>query len=275
MCGAGELHSLLYASRTTPYFSSFANSRHECRIMASYFLTRHVFIRIVEDHAIFLDLKRNEYSTISAADTGALSALVVDWPRTGGNVENSDVLADAETTLLVQQLLDAGVLTADAQMGKSAAPVNLPKAICAVAPTDRPLKITTQHVANFLGACAYSAMILKLGLIERAVRRVQRLRASNSKQKSTAAGENDADSKVQELVQIFNYLSAFGFTSSKRCLLISMALLEFLSRYGCHPAWVFGVQLRPFIAHCWVQDGRRVLNGTVSFTGDFAPILIV
>lgn len=48
-----------------------------------------------------------------------------------------------------------------------------------------------------------------------------------------------------------------------RCLLDSLALLDFLHRRGFRASLVFGVASDPFTAHCWVQAGDCVLNDTV------------
>jgi hypothetical protein len=90
-----------------------------------------------------------------------------------------------------------------------------------------------------------------------------------------AADLHERRVQLQELVRIFSYLRPFVFTASKQCLLNSLTLLEFLAKYDLHPRWVFGVQISPFLAHCWVQDGSWVLNGSAQFTGDFKPIMTV
>lgn len=58
------------------------------------------------------------------------------------------------------------------------------------------------------------------------------------------------------------------------CLYDSLALRQFLRRRSIHADLVIGVKLHPFGAHCWLQDGNRVLNDTVASARDFAPILV-
>ena len=55
----------------------------------------------------------------------------------------------------------------------------------------------------------------------------------------------------------------------------SLALLEYLARYGIYADWVFGVQTRPFAAHCWVQHGDIVFNDTVEHVSGYTPIMVV
>lgn len=59
------------------------------------------------------------------------------------------------------------------------------------------------------------------------------------------------------------------------CLLDSLALLRFLSRRRLHARIVFGVNLVPFAAHCWVQAGGIVLNETLSDAAAHTPIRII
>ena len=59
------------------------------------------------------------------------------------------------------------------------------------------------------------------------------------------------------------------------CLFDSLALLEFLSKYGLHPSWVFGVQPDPFEAHCWLQHQDTILNDTVEVVSTYTPIMAV
>jgi hypothetical protein len=35
------------------------------------------------------------------------------------------------------------------------------------------------------------------------------------------------------------------------------------------------VQAKPFGAHCWLQSGETLLNETLEFAGEFAPIMVV
>ncbi|WP_420145454.1 lasso peptide biosynthesis B2 protein [Sphingobium sp.] len=60
-----------------------------------------------------------------------------------------------------------------------------------------------------------------------------------------------------------------------RCLLKAVALVEFLSFYRRYPAIIFGVCLRPFSAHCWVEDGGVLLSDPVDAISHYTPILRV
>jgi hypothetical protein len=59
------------------------------------------------------------------------------------------------------------------------------------------------------------------------------------------------------------------------CLFDSLAQLEFLSRFGLYPTWIFAVIPEPFEAHCWLQQGDVVLNDSVEEVTKFTPIMAI
>ncbi len=60
-----------------------------------------------------------------------------------------------------------------------------------------------------------------------------------------------------------------------RCLVDSLALIDFLARRDLYPNLVFGVSLEPFSAHCWLQSGRIVLNDSLDNALGHTPILVL
>jgi hypothetical protein len=50
---------------------------------------------------------------------------------------------------------------------------------------------------------------------------------------------------------------------------------QFLASYGHYPEWVFGVNLDPWSAHCWVQCEQFVLNDDPEIVASYIPILAV
>lgn len=67
-------------------------------------------------------------------------------------------------------------------------------------------------------------------------------------------------------------LLALGMHAHQTCLPRSLALKRHLGRLGTGSRLVFGVQARPFKAHCWLQRADRVLNDTIETVRDFTPI---
>lgn len=63
------------------------------------------------------------------------------------------------------------------------------------------------------------------------------------------------------------------FTSDRKCLRRSLALAALLSNRRFLVDVVFGVRLRPFEAHCWVQRGPVLVNDRVEDVRLYTPIL--
>lgn len=59
------------------------------------------------------------------------------------------------------------------------------------------------------------------------------------------------------------------------CLPDTIAFLRFAARRGCFPHIVFGVEAWPFAAHCWAQEGDRVLTDALHHARSFSPIMIL
>jgi hypothetical protein len=81
--------------------------------------------------------------------------------------------------------------------------------------------------------------------------------------------------RTRELIATFASLRPYVFTSKDACLFEALALGQFLAEFSLHPHWVFGVQARPFAAHCWLQHEDIVLNDTVDHVSRYAPIMVV
>lgn len=60
-----------------------------------------------------------------------------------------------------------------------------------------------------------------------------------------------------------------------RCLSESIALFEQLATRGCRAKLVFGVSLKPFAAHSWVQWGETVLNDHRDHARGYAPVFVL
>jgi hypothetical protein len=123
---------------------------------------------------------------------------------------------------------------------------------------------------TFFTASAFAKFILRTWPFERVIRRVKLRKESLGRKASPLDAE-----QARKLVEAFLRYRVFLFSSKDECLYDSLALLEFLARYGIYPDWVFGVQTRPFAAHCWVQHGEIVFNDTVEHVTGYTPIMVI
>jgi hypothetical protein len=79
---------------------------------------------------------------------------------------------------------------------------------------------------------------------------------------------------VGSLVAAFRKSDAV-ISRQDRCLWKALALILYLRRKGVSARLVFGVAVRPFHAHCWVQTEEALLNDEPDVVGGFVPILSV
>src|SRR5262249_40308716 len=122
----------------------------------------------------------------------------------------------------------------------------------------------------FVRASTFAKFALRIWPFQRVIQRVGR-------RKVVAIGQAQAldVERARKLVEAFARYRVFLFSSKNECLHDSLSLIEFLARFGIYPNWVFGVQARPFAAHCWVQHGGIVFNDTVEHVSGYTPIMVV
>jgi hypothetical protein len=239
--------------------------------MARYALADHVFVCLNGEHLVLLDLKEDRYWALEAAQTSDLGALVGGWP-----VKAAEATPDAdeptpEAAAAVEVLRGRGLLTDSVPPGKDATPVSAITPARELATDADP--VAGRRAGSWFGFFASSAMAkiaLRTWPFERVIRRVRGRKATNG----SKAEQLDVE-RARTLVEAFMRYRVFLFSSKNECLYDSLALLEYLARHGIHADWVFGVQTRPFAAHCWVQHGDIVLNDTVEHVRGYTPIMVV
>lgn len=251
-------------------------------IMSPYLLAQHTHVCLTEDYAVVLDLKADRYFALAGPQLRVLNHLVRGWPECESRDAAATVLSpDDSGTSVVDHLIERGVLTTDARLGKLATPLSF----CAPATTlidttlvhtlladqacERP-RVRARDVGNFVGAYAVAASSLRWHSMERVVRRV-RVRKQERAESSVGPDLGAA----RDHVWIFRLLRPFFFAARQRCLLQSLTLIEFLARYGIFPTWVFGVRSGPFAAHCWVQEQTVVFNDTPEHVRRYTPIMAI
>lgn len=83
-----------------------------------------------------------------------------------------------------------------------------------------------------------------------------------------------AKAKVDQIMAGFAAASRIR-TQRDNCLAQSIAVASRMIALGVLPELVLGVQLGPFCAHCWVQQGDRLINDRVDVVRTFTPILVL
>jgi hypothetical protein len=245
--------------------------------MAPYKLAKHAFMCRVDDQLVFLDLRHDEYLAVPTEEALTLRTLISGFPEMQVKISQDPAAAGPSAALLLRTLTERGLLVDATREGKPA----LPPAIEAISAEPRGMfgqqpSIRWAHVWRFVLAWMIANAQLRIWSIEYIVRRAERrkrlarLRPSGNDRSISHRGE-----EVEELVGIFYRLRPFLFTATEACLLHSLVLIEFLSRFNVYPTWTFGVKTRPFAAHCWLQEGSMILNGSAQYARKFIPIMAI
>jgi len=246
--------------------------------VARFALATHVYVCVNAEHVVLLDLREDRYWALEAAKTAGLGTLVLGWPIPPAADEGS--AQEAQTAAVLELLRERRMLVENVPAGKAATPAtSAAPASELVSEGDTvgtPAGDTAgkhRHVWAFLRFAAASIrakLDLRLRPFEGVIERVRRRKAKQPPR----SGAEDLE-RARALVEAFARYRIFLFSSRNECLYDSLALLEFLARHGVYPDWVFGVQTRPFAAHCWVQAGSILFNDTVDHVNGFTPIMVV
>ena len=238
--------------------------------MARYGLATHVFVCRDEDYIVVLDLKQDRYFALDAAKTAMLSSVISGWPVPAQQVTDPEVGGTAEEAL--RPLLHRGWLLEESTGGREATPVRLPRAETQLTGDgdSRAEKVGLRTLFAFVVASIFAKAALRFWPFDRVVRRVAQRKARYSN-----ADEPLDLERARRLIEAFERIRVFLFSSRDECLHDSLAVLEFLARHRIFPSWVFGVRARPFAAHCWVQDADVVFNDTPEHVRTYVPIMAI
>lgn len=228
--------------------------------MARYYLSQWVYACFPADGTVFLDIERDMYLGLNAAQTQLFKRLLDD----------PEQLDEAQATLACE-LLENGLLTTRAEHARPLAPtcISLPSTSLAEdIPSARP-RIRSRHVVRFLAACVSVGIRFKYRSSAHAVARLAELK------RRTSAPAGCDDEQVRALVEVFRYLRPLVYVERDNCLYDSLVLADFLRRFGIRTTCVFGVRNHPFAAHCWVQTDKFTINSTAEFARHYVPIAAV
>lgn len=241
---------------------------------ARYFLTRHLFPCFVDGHFVFLDLNLDEYICLDQSRTEIFHTLFPNW--THRNDQKEPVRQDEAFTNAVVTLQKQGLLTQSRTDGKEAHPLNLnlPPLDLTGYDVDRKPDIRLSHICRFIKASLLTTAKLRFRSLQYIIERMKRRKLKGLKKTGQNGAISDPD-LARDLVETFKTLKPLAFTSKNHCLFESLSLIEFLSYYGIFPECVFGIKLKPFAAHCWIQDKNFIYNDSLDYVARLTPIMVV
>ncbi|PCI51101.1 MAG: hypothetical protein COB49_02775 [Alphaproteobacteria bacterium] len=231
-----------------------------------FFLEKHIFYQNVDGHFIVLDLRKNEYFLLLEPEKYAFQVLF-------GNQSTLGKSHPYELEQTIGKLLSKEIITDCANKAKHGSPSQLPPVSQDMNEyfVDGIPKIRIQHVWKCLKAFLYTKLIWWLNPMEGVIRKL-----AKRKERELAKKPQEVNfEKTRELVEVFRVLRGLFYTVQDECLFDSLTMINFLASYGIYPQLVFGVQMGPFSAHAWVQNGDRIYNGHIFQASAFKPIMTV
>jgi hypothetical protein len=244
-------------------------------IMSTYGIPNDVYTCESHGHVVFLNLKTGRYQAIPPELVGYLKELL-ESSSTDRHALNREILPASgsgdETTELAEMLEQQGLLVRGSSRGER------PRTLSGVQiqvqkdeERDVLPRLELLDLFNFVAAWLFSSFMFKFVPLRIIARRVQKRRRAAERRQVAC---NHPDEAIN-LTNVFLIIQPIFYRSRDMCLKNSLTMIEFLARYDVFPDWVFGVQLHPFAAHCWVQAGPTVLNDTAARVSSFTPIMVL
>lgn len=236
-----------------------------------YFLCRETFLCPTDFHWMLLDLERDLYLAVHRRHFDPLGPWLHGWSEALGIAGNSAAYMSSETLALATELVTRGLLTTRAQSGKAVEAAAVPVPTDTLDPRRRHKgrAASTLYMPVFMLAAARADYLLR----RRSLSEITRSVANRKKRRSRSAVPFDR-AAAERLFLIFNALRPL-YPRDYLCLFDSLALLEFFAIFDLFPSWVFGVTTDPFQAHCWIQQGRLLVNDVLERASTYTPILCV
>lgn len=235
-----------------------------------YHLSLHSFFCLVDGHAVFLDLKRDEYTTIGPEEALALSGLLHGCSGRLARQREEAQFEDASHEL-ARTLLREGLLTSDPTLGKPLCAITLPTPTNTFWVDSCPWPfLEPHHLRNFAMSWLKVAIMLRCLPLHRVIRRARERKENAAKLSPPFEIE-----RARSLAVNYFVLQPAFFSSFDACLKNSLTLIEFLARYRIYPTLVFGVKMHPFAAHAWVQHEDLIFADHVEKARLFTPIMAV
>lgn len=239
--------------------------------MRQFTVANHVFLCVDGEYVVLLDLRQDRYWALEAARTRRLAGIIRGWP-VGTKDHRISTSTTAESMEEVRLLAEKGLLCDDVEAGKDATPVSLGPLVRHVLPDECRGRVQTAagNALSFLLAAARADARIRCSSLEQVVDCVRR-----RKEERAGRTQHFDMEHAERLVATFARLRPMLFSAREACLFSSLVLIELFARHHLFPQWVFGVQARPFAAHCWVQQDGVLFNDTVEHISRYTPIMAI
>lgn len=229
------------------------------------FLASSAYLAVVGEQAVLLDLRRDRYLSIAAADILKFSTTLDGDPC---NTIDRPV-SSGEPHSLLETLVSEGVLTFNMDEGKRIEQTWSvePRHDLADCFSHKDGRCDAFNIVRFISALTHAHMRMGFLPLERHIARII------DRKKGLAAGLENED-RLLALCSTYRRLRPL-YPAPQVCLLDSVALLNFLAGAGLAADLIFGVRNQPFEAHCWLQCADLVLNDTTEHVRTYTPIMVI
>jgi hypothetical protein len=230
-------------------------------------LSDEVYFCIAEGQGVFLDLNRDAYNAIplgtpaTADGVHSPDDVLRAFDRHREELLQEGLLAERcgdETSILVFRGIPrpSGNLFPDDQ-----------RAYGLAGHAGKEVVVRARDALDFFRSARCASALLK-------DRHIREIVAGVRARKGDPSGNFPNLEALRREVAVFRKLRPW-YPRHYLCLWDSLALIEFLARRRLYPLWIFGVQVQPFGAHCWLQADDLLLNEATEYAGQFTPIMAV
>lgn len=203
----------------------------------------------LEGNFIFLDREADRYFSVSGSLACCLQALL-----------NTDAVAPSVHEI---NLLQQAKLIVDGH-GDPLVACEHEAAIVSILGNDRHRSFDPLLLAGILIRLAKMQRRLRKRGLPQLLREIDARRMIES--------EQTAMEKLRELARLYD-ISRRLYLPADHCLVRALTLYTHAADIGFRVRLVFGVQLHPFAAHCWIEHGDLILDDNPDHVSRFKPIL--
>lgn len=227
----------------------------------AYYISDHVHWGLVDDCVVFLDVRHDKYRCLAEGHSATFRAMMNGGYPVGGSSPTA--------AKLMRVLEEGGLITRNPSRGRACSSPSIEKPTMSLFAItgQRLLRIAPHQTSRFFCAAISASAQLRFQSLERVIARMEARHLVRD-------GRSLNMDSLSELTRTFRTLRP-AYPRRYLCRFDSLALLNFLAAYELYPQWVYGVRLRPFSAHCWVQTGHFVVNDYVENVCLYAPVMSI
>jgi len=221
---------------------------------------------LLDSVSIFLDRENDRYHYLDREKTGLLDAL-----RRGFGPDGvARGAAGAVDASVIKELTEKRLLTTQAKDGKALQPVSHTPPISSVYDDYWKPQLYPATIAHLAVQHLSVLRRIKTESLFETTQKAERAKASIAGREKAVA-ETELRAKAKKIIDS----RYFVYTYRDKCLFDSYLFFTYFVNRRIPVNWVFGVNLYPFAAHCWVEYEGLVMNDPLERVAAFTPIYVI